>query len=149
MENDCIFCKIVSGEVPSVKIWENEKFIAILDAFPNTLGMTLVIPKEHYNSDAFEMPEEEYLELLLAAKEVQKLLKKGLGVKRVAMVMEGMGVNHAHIKLYPLHGVDEFKPMIAVERVWLERYPGYLTTKMGLPISQEKLEDIANKIRNA
>ena len=46
--SDCIFCKIAKGEIPSVKIWEDDEFFAILDLFPNTKGMTLVIPKSHF-----------------------------------------------------------------------------------------------------
>ena len=64
--------------------------------------MTLVITKKHFDSYAFDMPSEIYKEFMLACKEVSRILEKGLNVKRVAMVMEGMGVNHAHIKLYPL-----------------------------------------------
>ena len=104
--SDCIFCKIVSEQIPSFKIREDEHFLAILDVFPNTKGQTLVIPKKHYDSDVFEMDEAMMNKFFVAAKKVSKLLKKSLKVQRIALVMEGMGVNHAHIKLYPLHGLD-------------------------------------------
>ena len=48
--NDCIFCKIIKGEIPSKKIWENENFLAILDVKPVGEGHTLVIPKKHFNN---------------------------------------------------------------------------------------------------
>ena len=73
---DCIFCKIISGEVPSVKIWENDEFIAILDAFPACKGQVLVIPKRHYDSDIFLMGDDVYTSLMLATKEVAALMKK-------------------------------------------------------------------------
>ena len=112
--SDCIFCKIANGEMPSVKIWEDEKFLAILDINPNTEGMTLVLPKEHFDSDAFLMSEKDYLELMLASKKISEIIKKGLNVNRVAMVMEGMGVNHVHIKLYPLYGIEkEFEEILS------------------------------------
>ena len=102
--SDCIFCKIVEGKSPCFKIWEDDNFLAFLDIFPNTKGQTLVIPKKHYESDLFLIDDGElYKNYLLATTEVVNLLKKGLGVHRVAMVMEGMGVNHLHFKLYPLH----------------------------------------------
>lgn len=104
--SDCIFCKIISEQIPSFKIREDEHFLAILDVFPNTKGQTLVIPKKHYDSDVFEMDEAMMNKFFVAAKKVSKLLKKSLKVHRIALVMEGMGVNHAHIKLYPLHGLD-------------------------------------------
>jgi histidine triad (HIT) family protein len=86
---ECIFCKIISGEIDSAKIWEDEEFLAILDIAPNTKGETLVLTKKHYDSYVFDMPEETYLKLMSASKKVAKILEKGLKVTRVAMVMEG------------------------------------------------------------
>jgi len=91
MENKkqvCIFCKIAKGEIPSVKVWEDDKHIAILDINPNTEGMTLIITKEHYDSDATDMPDKPYKDLMIAAKKVAKILEKKLKVKRVAIVIE-------------------------------------------------------------
>ena len=145
---DCIFCKIVKGEVQTAKIWEDEEFIAILDNNPNTEGMTLVLTKQHYDSYAFGMPDNIYQKFMLASKKVAKLLEKSLGVTRVAMVMEGMGINHAHIKLYPLHGVkDKFKETWAKEKVYFDKYEGYLSTQLGPQQSIEKLQKIAKKIK--
>ena len=53
---DCIFCKIVNGEVPCHKVWEDEKHLAFLTIFPNTEGVTVVIPKKHYPSYVFDLP---------------------------------------------------------------------------------------------
>ncbi len=148
MEEDCVFCKIVKGEIPCEKIWEDDEFLAILDAFPNTEGMTLVIPKKHYESYAFDMPEDVYSRFFLAAKKVIKLLEKGLGVQRVGLVMEGMGVNHAHIKLYPLHGLKgKFEEMLSEEDAYFDKYPGYLTTQMGPKKNSEELKEVGEKIR--
>lgn len=147
MEN-CIFCKIVNGEIPSYKIYEDEKFIAILDVFPNTEGMTLVIPKKHYDSYVFDMPENMYKEFMIIAKKVARMIERGLKVKRVAMVMEGMGVNHAHIKLYPLHGLDDkFKEMWAEKKVFFDKYEGYISTQLGPKAEDSKLKKIAEKIK--
>ena len=88
----CIFCKIVEGKIPSEKIWEDSEFIAILDVFPNMEGMTLVIPKKHFDSYVFNMNDNEYCKLMTAAKKVAKILDKALKVKRTALVMEGLGL---------------------------------------------------------
>ena len=142
-KSDCIFCKIVAGEIPSYKIYEDEDFIGILDVFPNTKGMTLVIPKEHYDSYAFEMPEEIYSKFFLTAKKLGKMIDEKLGVVRTALVMEGMGVNHAHIKLYPLHGLDkEFKSINSGEPKFYENYQGSLSTAMGPKASHEDLKEV-------
>jgi diadenosine tetraphosphate (Ap4A) HIT family hydrolase len=146
---DCIFCKIINGKLPSVKIWENEKFVAILDINPNTKGMAFVMPKNHFDSDAFLMPDEDYRNLMMSVKEVSGILRKGLEVNRVAMVMEGMGVNHVHVKLYPLHGVEEeFKETWAKEKVFFENYEGYISTQLGPEAKIEDLKKIAEEIKS-
>lgn len=146
--SECIFCKIINYKEDAVKIWEDKDFIAILDVFPNTEGMTLVIPKKHYDSDIFSLDDSKYCKLLIASKKVAKILEKGLGVKRVAMVAEGMGVNHLHIKLYPLYGLkDKFEEMWSKDKVYFEKYKGYLSTQIGPKKDKEELNKIANKIK--
>jgi histidine triad (HIT) family protein len=147
---ECIFCKIINGEIDCAKIWEDEDFLAILDAMPNTKGMTLVLTKKHYDSYAFDMPEEMYSKFMSASKKVAKILENGLDVTRVAMVMEGMGINHAHIKLYPLHGVEEkFKEMWAKEKVFFDKYEGYISTQLGEKSDMNELKKLAEKIKKA
>ena len=146
---DCIFCKIVRGEIDSAKVWEDEEFLAILDNNPNTKGMTLVLTKKHYDSYVFDMPEDFYQKFMAAAKKVAKILEKGLGVNRVAMVMEGMGINHAHLKLYPLHGVAEkFEEMWAKDKVFFEKYKGYISTQLGPPVDISELKKLADEIKD-
>jgi len=147
---ECVFCKIVKGEIPCHKIYEDEDFLAILDINPNTEGVTLVLTKDHYDSYVFDMPQDMYQKLMSVTKKIVKMMEKGLEVKRVAMVMEGMGINHVHMKLYPLHGVNEkFKEIWADEKVFFDKYEGYVTTKLGPRMDDEKLKIIAEKIRNA
>jgi histidine triad (HIT) family protein len=142
-KEDCIFCKISKNEIPSYRIGENEEFFAILDIFPNTKGMTLVVPKNHYDSYAFNMPDDVYTRFLLFAKNIGKELDEKLGVERTALVMEGMGVNHAHIKLYPLHGLGkEFKMITPEGNIYFDKYEGYLTTKLGPKASDNQLEEL-------
>jgi len=148
LKNDCIFCKILKGEIPSYKIWEDKKHIAILDIFPNTKGMTLIISKNHYNSYAFDMPDKAYTDMMLAAKKVSKILDKKLKVSRTALVMEGMGVNHVHIKLYPLYGIDsKFKEMWSKEERFFTDYQGYISTVLGPKADDKELEKLAKMLR--
>lgn len=145
---DCVFCKIVSGEFDSAKVWEDENFLAFLDINPNTHGMTLVLPKKHYDSYVVDMPDKEYFEYFAAVKKVAKMLEKALSVKRVALVMEGLGVNHAHIKLYPIHGLKEmFEEIWANERVFFENYKGYISTQLGPKKDLEELKKLAEEIK--
>jgi len=149
MKKGCIFCKIVQDQIPCVKIWENKKFLAFLDICPNTQGMTLVVPKKHYSADVFKMPKSEYGEFLQAARKVVNILKKGLKVEKVGLVIEGTEVDHAHIKLYPFHGLGKkFKPAVVnKKRVYFDKYPGYLTTVGGPMRTLEELKKVARKIK--
>lgn len=131
--DDCIFCKIISGEIPSVKIWEDDNYLAILDIYPNREGVTLVMPKEHQGPDFATFSDKFMADFCVTGKSVANKLKKGLGVKRVIFVIEGLGMNHAHLKLYPVHPGEE---------------EGHLTTELGLQKTQEELEKVAQMIRN-
>jgi len=145
---DCIFCKIINGEIPSFKIWEDKDHLAILDIFPNTRGMTLVMPKKHFGSYAFDMPEKDYAKLMIAARKVGKLLDAKLGTSRTAAVMEGMGVNHMHVKLYPMHGVGkEFKETWSSERAYFDRYPGHISTVLGPEADKKGLDKLAKLLK--
>lgn len=105
---DCIFCKINQGQIPCAKIWENEAFVAFLDAFPACKGMTLVLPKEHHDPDIFTLNQEFYTRYMLAVQEVVALLKKWLNVEKIWLVVEGLQVPHAHVKLYPFRNNKSF-----------------------------------------
>lgn len=145
---NCIFCKIARGEIPCAKIWEDKDFLAFLDINPNTKGMSLVIPKEHYDSYVIDMADKDYSQLFLAAKKVAKLLDSKLKVKRTAMIMEGLGVNHAHIKLYPLHGLkDKFEETWAADKIFCTEYRGYVSTQLGPKANLDELNKLAKEIR--
>ena len=147
MEN-CIFCKIAKGGIDSEKIWEDDEFLAILDVNPNTKGMSLVMAKQHYGSDVFLMPDGVYQRFFAAARKAAEMLKKGLNVNRVALIMEGMGVNHAHIKLYPLYGVGEkFEECWASEKIFFKKYDGYVSTQLGPAVPLSELKKIAADIK--
>jgi histidine triad (HIT) family protein len=111
MEN-CIFCKIAKGEIPSEKLWEDKSFFSFLDIHLTTEGMALVIPKLHLKSDVFANKDIDIHELMSAAKEVSALLKKNLPIERVSAVFEGIEVDHLHIKLYPLRTGESLKMVL-------------------------------------
>lgn len=148
---DCIFCKIVSGEVPSYKIWEDEKHLAFLSIFPNTEGVSVVIPKKHYSSYAFDLPEEVFRDLVIAAKTVGKILDEKLDdVARTAMVFEGFGVDHVHAKLFPMHGTKakDWKPTHPNIDKYFEKYEGYISSHDYEKAADEELLKLAEKIRS-
>lgn len=101
----CIFCKILNGDIPSNKVFENDNFIAILDAFPANEGHTLVIPKKHFEN-IFEIDEETLKEGYAIAKRIASSIKKSLNIENINIlqnngVLAGQTVNHFHIHVIP------------------------------------------------
>ncbi|MDE1865573.1 MAG: HIT domain-containing protein [Candidatus Micrarchaeota archaeon] len=143
---DCIFCRIMSGEISSYKIWEDEEFVAILDAFPNIKGQSLVISKKHIDSYLFALSEARVAEIMKAAKKVANLLEKKLAVKRVHMISEGTGVNHLHIKLYPAMGYGKGPNPPGYTPEKFEKYPGYVTSAVGPRADEEELKAVWKEI---
>ena len=149
---DCIFCKIVNGEIPCHKIWEDDKHLAFLTPFPNTEGVTVVATKDHYGSYAFDLSDDVLRDLIIASKKVGKLIDKNIDdVGRTGLILEGFGVNHVHSKLFPMHGtanMKEWKIMETKENTFFKKYPGHLTSiEPHEKVSNEELEKIAKKIR--
>lgn len=149
MEN-CIFCQIVAGKAPCHKIWEDEKHLAFLSIFPNTLGTTVVIPKKHYSSYAFDLADEILIDLVITTKKVAKLLDFKLeDVGRTAMVFEGFGVDHVHAKLFPMHGtkLNEWKQIKSHVNKYFEKYEGYISSHDYERYDDHELAQLAKKIR--
>lgn len=151
MVEDCIFCKIVRGDAPCYKIWENDKHLAFLSIFPNTEGFSVVITKEHYPSYAFENDDSVLKELILAVKKVAKILDNGLDdVDRTGMIFEGFGVDHLHAKLFPMHGTKERSKWVPVHSdvdKYFERYEGYISSHDYDRADDSKLAELSEKIR--
>ncbi|MEN8138319.1 MAG: HIT family protein [Bacteroidota bacterium] len=101
-----IFTKIIEGEIPSYKVIEDDKHFAFLDIFPVAKGHTLVIPK-HEVDNLFDLPEEEYQELLMFARKVAKGLEKAVPCNRVGVTVIGLDVAHAHIHLIPINSISD------------------------------------------
>ena len=96
--DNCIFCKIVSGEVPAYKIYEDDDYLAFLDIFPTTEGYTLVIPKKHYRWVWDDPSIGKYFEVCQKiAKHFQKVTGKG----SVYSMILGEEVPHAHVRMIP------------------------------------------------
>ncbi len=142
-----VFDEIVAGNVKSWKVWENDGYLAFLTPFPNTPGVTVVIPKVNHSDDVFDLTDEQYTGLLLAVKEVAKLLKDRLHVHRVALIFEGTGVPYVHAKLYPLHGVLAAQTDVQLsETEFSEEYDGHISTIEGPKMDDAQLDAIQAQI---
>ena len=99
-----IFSKIISGEIPSYKIAENEKFFAFLDIMPLAIGHTLVVPKKEIDY-IFDLPENLLAEMMLFSKSVAKKIEKSIECDRIGVSVIGLEVPHAHIHLIPINSI--------------------------------------------
>ena len=124
-----IFSKIAAGEIPSYKCAENDKFYAFLDINPLAEGHTLVIPRREVDY-FFDLEDEELAEYQLFAKRVAAAIKKAFPCKKVAQVVLGLEVPHAHIHLIPMNS---------------EADVGFRKEKLSL--TPQQFEEIAEKIR--
>lgn len=125
-----IFSKIAAGEIPSYKCAESEKFYAFLDINPVAKGHTLVIPRREVDY-IFDMDDDEIAEYQVFAKKVATALKKAFPCRKVAQVVLGLEVPHAHIHLIPMNSEADVD-----------------FRKEKLKLSEEEFKEIAEAIRN-
>jgi len=110
---DCIFCKIVKGDIPSAKILENDKIIAFLDIAPANKGHVLILPKDHFET-YLDVPDEVFHEINQAIKKIIKAISQALGNKGYNLLMNnykvaGQLVPHAHMHIIPRFENDKVK----------------------------------------
>ena len=125
-----IFSKIAAGEIPSYKCAESDKFYAFLDINPVAKGHTLVIPRREVDY-IYDMDDDELAEYQVFAKRVAVALKKAFPYKKVAQVVLGLEVPHAHIHLIPMNSEADVD-----------------FRREKLKLSSEEMASIAEAIRN-
>ena len=111
---DCLFCKIINGDIPCYKIYENDYVLAFLDINPDSDGHTLIIPKKHF-TDLGDIDESTLSEIFKAAKLVKKLLEEKLGCEGIVLQQNNGFVQE--IKHYHLHLKPYYKDKISIEMV--------------------------------
>lgn len=132
-DNNCIFCKIAAGEIPSKTIYEDDKFRVILDLGPATKGHALILPKNHY-ANLYELPKETAGDVMKLAKKMATVMTEKLGCQGFNLMQNngetaGQTVFHFHMHLIPRYEND------GQEINW----------KPGSP-TQEELEEIKSLI---
>lgn len=114
---DCLFCKIINGNVPSYKLYEDDLVIVILDAYPNVDGHTLIIPKKHY--DTFkDIPVDLLNHINEIAKKYTDILMEKLNAKELTIVVNygtAQKIKHYHMHLIPNYGT---RPEKSVEEIY-------------------------------
>ncbi len=111
--SDCIFCKIVAGEIPATKVYEDDKNLAFLDIAPSNPGHALIVPKKHF-ANIEEIDEQSLCLLIKAVKKIGQAIKKGLGVEGYNIQVNndpiaGQVVPHIHFHIVPRKAGDGIK----------------------------------------
>ncbi len=101
-----LFTKIIQGEIPSYKVYEDDKFFAFLSIMPLTEGHTLIVPKKESES-WLDMGEDDTREIFIAAQKIATKLKRVFAVPKVAVIIAGFEVPHTHLHLIPCHSERE------------------------------------------
>lgn len=115
---DCVFCKIINGELPSYKVYEDDKILAMLDINPYMLGHTLIIPKEHY-LDLSSIPVDILNHIMLKSKDIADLLTKKLDAQGFTLIQNNgcvQEVKHFHLHIIPKY--EKEPENISVEEVY-------------------------------
>lgn len=123
-----IFSKIISGEIPSYKIAEDENFYAFLDIFPLVKGHVLVVPKIEVDK-FFDLNDAYLQEMLVFSKPIARSIEKSFNCKRCGISVIGLEVPHAHMHLVPINSADDLN-----------------FTREKLKVSKEEMEEIRDKI---
>ncbi len=113
---DCIFCKIVAGDIPSYKVYEDDQVMAFLDILPISHGHTIVVPKKH-EPDIEGLSDDEVCSMALALKKIGKAMTEGLGVKGYSIFLDNKSAANQHVPHAHFHIVPR------VEGDGLERWP--------------------------
>jgi diadenosine tetraphosphate (Ap4A) HIT family hydrolase len=153
----CVFCRIVSGDAPAHRIWKDADHVAFLSIFPNTEGFSVVIPKAHRTSYVVDLEPSEYTALHLAAREVAREVARRLDaafddVARTGIMYEGYGVDHAHAKLFPMHGTEgnageDWREVASPVEGYFDRYQGYLSSHDHTRTDDARLAEVAERIQ--
>jgi histidine triad (HIT) family protein len=106
--NDSVFTKIINGEIPAHKIYEDDQVLAFLDNSPLAPGHTLLIPKLAIDY-LFDLPDDLYNYMWQIAKKLSGPLRDSIGAKRVGVIVEGFLVPHTHIHLVPIDNDQQLK----------------------------------------
>lgn len=112
-EDDCIFCKILKGDIPSYKVYEDDSFIGILDINPSAKGHVIIIPKNHA-ANIFELSEKDAKEIFVVAKKIAEAIKKayqpdGINILQNNGEAAGQTVFHLHVHVIPRYKDDTIK----------------------------------------
>jgi histidine triad (HIT) family protein len=141
---DCIFCKIIAGELESSKVYEDDSILAFMDIQPVRAGQALVVPKKHIDHFS-DMPDDLAVKVFLRAHEISRAVKTKLDPERVGLVVHGYGVPHAHMIVVPQEQADD----ITTGRMAKIENGNVIFTMENLPVApREELNRLAQLLKD-
>lgn len=108
MSEQSVFTKIINGQIPAYKIYEDDRVIAFLDTHPVNSGHTLVVPKVQIDH-VWDLNDDDYEYLWKVSRTIAGHIRQKIGSPRVGVVVEGFGVPHAHVHLIPIYSGNDVK----------------------------------------
>lgn len=127
-----LFARIVRGELPQWRLWEDATHVAFLTPFANTPGYTVLVPRTHLSSDIFNLEDQQYTRLIDAACSVAAILKEALRSDLCGMFFEGFEIDYAHVKLVPvISRVQRDSQRGPQLEDFHDRYEGFISTRLG------------------
>nr|XP_057906298.1 uncharacterized protein si:ch211-256m1.8 isoform X2 [Doryrhamphus excisus]XP_057906299.1 uncharacterized protein si:ch211-256m1.8 isoform X2 [Doryrhamphus excisus]XP_057906300.1 uncharacterized protein si:ch211-256m1.8 isoform X2 [Doryrhamphus excisus]XP_057906302.1 uncharacterized protein si:ch211-256m1.8 isoform X2 [Doryrhamphus excisus]XP_057906303.1 uncharacterized protein si:ch211-256m1.8 isoform X2 [Doryrhamphus excisus]XP_057906304.1 uncharacterized protein si:ch211-256m1.8 isoform X len=141
-----LFSRIVKGEEKQWRVWEDCRHVAFLTPYPNTPGITVVVPRKPLPSDILKLHETDYKALISAAYKVAQLLEEGMGAQGVALIFEGFEIDYAHVKLIPLVPSPEGPTLARLQAEFFPKYPGYVSSLDGPPSDPDDLKRVYSEI---
>ncbi|XP_030205691.1 uncharacterized protein LOC115538007 [Gadus morhua] len=144
--SDDLFSRIVRGEEKQWRVWEDSEHVAFLTPYPNTPGLTVVVPRKPLSSDILSLEDADYTALTRAIYKVAKLLEEGMRARGVALIFEGFEIDYAHAKMIPLVPSPDGSKPEELQPEHFQSYPGYVSSLNGQAAKPEALEKIHSTI---
>lgn len=139
-----LFSRIIRGEEQQWRVWEDPEHVAFLTPFPNTPGLTVVVPRRPLPSDIFSLDMQDYISLVKAARSVALLLIRSLRASGVGMIFEGFEIDYAHVKLLPLFSNSSGTggELRTRDAPFFGIYPGFVSSEDGPEASEQSLLEL-------
>ena len=119
-DTDCLFCSLVRGDLPSHRVYEDDKFIVLLTIHRVNPGHVMVVTKEHIESFC-DMEDALYTQLMLLVKRMALVIRQVMKPRQVVMETSGIGNRHVHVHIIPVRGLYDRMPKEIIEK--LVTYP--------------------------
>ena len=115
MNIDCLFCRLIRGDLPSYRVYEDDDFVVLLTIHPINPGHAMVVPRAHVDS-FYQLEDRLYVPMMLLVKRLARAIKVAFAPLQVVMETSGVGNRHVHVHVLPVYGLYDRVPQEVLER---------------------------------